>query len=194
MADADVADMPRRLDQHRAGVAHRVGLLEVDVAHQRREHEQPSRTSIVRSPAPATSTSNVGAASPSIIIGTRLWPPASTWASSSPRSTSPRRPPTSPRAGIRTARCTCPTRRRARRGDPAPPAIGRDRDRALNHGVGLGLALPSVGDDEDFGNGKGGLRHCSRISIAIRNAFRRSLLSRFSHQGLLVPDRCVDPS
>jgi hypothetical protein len=51
-----------------------------------------------------------------------------------------------------------------------------------------------VGDDEDFGNRKGGLRHRSRISIALRNAFRRSLLGSFSYQGLLVPGRRVTPS
>ena len=105
-------------------VAHRVGPLEVDVARQRREHERAVAPSIVRSPAPPTSTSSVGCRQSqhhhrdeALAAGDHVRVLAALARAAR------RRPPTSPRARSRTERRTrrATRRRRTPSRDPAPP-------------------------------------------------------------------------
>ncbi len=72
--------------------------------------------------------------------------------------------------------------------------FGRGGDGAVDHRLGVGFAVPAVGDDEDLGDGKGKLRHWCRISIASRNRLRCSRGGRLWHQGLLAAGRCGKPS
>ena len=72
--------------------------------------------------------------------------------------------------------------------------LGGDSDGALDDGLGVRLALPAVGDNENLGYGKGKSRHRSGISVAAGNRRRRALGERVSHQGLLVAGRCGTPS
>ncbi len=72
--------------------------------------------------------------------------------------------------------------------------LGRRGDGALDHGLGVGLGLPAIGDDENLGYGNGKARHRSGISVATGIRPRRGRGGSYSHQGLLVAGRCGNPS
>ena len=72
--------------------------------------------------------------------------------------------------------------------------LGRGGDGAMDHGFGVGLGLPAIGDHENLGDGKRNGRHRSGISVAAGVSSRRALGGQFSHQGLLVAGFCGNPS
>ena len=78
--------------------------------------------------------------------------------------------------------------------------FGRRIDGAMDHRLGVGLGLPAIGDDENFGDGKGGRQFRSRVwhssvSGLRPEACRRQARGRRSgHQDLPVAGFCGNPS
>ena len=77
--------------------------------------------------------------------------------------------------------------------------FGRGLDRAMDHGLGAGLGLPAIGDDENLGDGKGRRRFRSRIllsgiSVAAGTCLRQVRGRRSGFQDLPVAGFCGNPS
>ena len=72
MADADVADRPRSFAEHRHALPHLLGLVELDVPSQGRQHQRAVPRAIRDGSIDPISISADGWATPIIIIGTRL--------------------------------------------------------------------------------------------------------------------------
>ena len=77
--------------------------------------------------------------------------------------------------------------------------LGGGRHGALDHGLGIGLPLPAIGDDEDLGEGEDGRHerssalHCN-VRVTAWTCLRQAQRRRFLGQDLLVAGFCGNPS